>query len=113
MYSVAPRIPTRRQTLRNRVFVLLAVLALMGVTAAIPDLLRSATAQKAAKRTTISSPRNRNSGKYRAKNTQVLSESRLADDGSIVPGQMIAEPVQRSMSEINEDQEARTPLPAG
>jgi hypothetical protein len=108
MYSVAPPIPTRRQTLRNRVFVLLAVLALMGVTAAIPDLLRSATAQKAARRTTISSPRNRNSGKYRAKHTQVLSESRLADDGSIIPGQMIAEPVQRSMSEINADQEART-----
>src|SRR6185503_1328864 len=107
MYSVAPRIPTGRQKLRTRIFVLLAVLALMGVTAAVPDLLRSATAQKSARRTSVSSPRNRNSGKYRTKSTQILSESRIADDGSIIPGQMIVEPVQRSMNEINADQEAR------
>ena len=108
MYSVAPRTPIRRQTLRNRILVLLAILALVGVTAAIPsDLLRSATAQKAARRTAISSPRSRNLGKHRASTTQVLSQSRVADDGSIIPGQMIAEPVQRSMSEITADQEAR------
>ena len=104
---VAPRIPTRRQKLRTRIFVLLAVLALIGVTATVPELLRNATAQKSARRTTVSSPRNRNSGKYRTRNTQVLSESRIADDGSIIPGQMIVEPVQRGMNEINADQEAR------
>ncbi|MCU1268137.1 MAG: hypothetical protein JWM21_4455 [Acidobacteria bacterium] len=109
--SVRPNI--RQRTMRSRIVTIFACLALLGLAAAIPSaLLKSATAQKAAKR--VATPASRGSRVdtsrtplRRSRDSQVISQSRTNADGSIVPGQVIAYPVQRSMSDIMADQLSR------
>ena len=110
--SVKPHDPIRPQFTLYRIVILFACAVLLAVGVGIPSgMLRRVTAQNAAKRTTAPPSKGPNSKSRvplrRAGESQVLSQSRTNADGSMVAGQIIAEPVQRTTSEIMADQLAR------
>src|SRR5215813_3613464 len=112
MYSSVLPTTIGRQTLRYRIFALLACLALIALALSIPSALQtSATAQKAARRTAVRIPEDPKTGRTnlpRPKNTVVNSLSKQNDDGTITAGQMIAFPISRTTSDITANQMTRS-----